>query len=140
MTNWNVFADSRGALELVIFRPSGNSFSLIATTDLVTPVLGVNHLNLTHSMAFNKGDVVGLFLSSTAAVPFSLNDCASVGLIKFTGSHSGLSSNFTGSANRAYSVNVTGAAGTPEPSAIAMVVLGLMLAGGFAFRRGKHSA
>lgn len=128
VTNWNVFASSRGAVELVIFRPFGNSLSIVGTSDLVTPLLGVNHFNLTHSIAVNKGDVVGLFLSNSAALPFSLSNCAGVGLMRLTGSNSGLSLNFTGSANRTYSVNVAGAA-TPEPSAIPMFVLGMVRAG-----------
>jgi PEP-CTERM motif len=134
ITGWQVYAANTNPVELLIYRSTGvNSFAVIGNSPLMTPTVGLNSFTLPSAISVQAGDVLGLFFSSVASVPFTLDPPGAfnfgpgnlTGTMLYSESSSGLvnAANFVSSSNRTYSVRVTGdtVAAVPEPATFLLV-------------------
>ncbi|WP_013322060.1 hypothetical protein [Gloeothece verrucosa] len=109
---WNVWAKNTLPVQLIIYRRNANSWSVIAKSDLKTPVVGANSFDLPSPISVKKGDFVGLYFPQKGSVAFSL-DNGPWNLGNLSGkvlfvfpSPEATATAFSGSSNRTYSINV----------------------------------
>ena len=73
VSQWSIFAGATTPVELLIYRQSGSAYSLVGSSLLVTPTLGLNTFILTSPIAVNAGDLVGYYTQSAGVAEFDLN-------------------------------------------------------------------
>jgi hypothetical protein len=150
VSQWSIFAGATTPVELLIYRQSGSAYSLVGSSPLVTPTLGLNTFILTSPIAVNAGDLVGYYTQGAGVAEFDLNPPGSFafgnlsGTMLFTGNNSGLANatNFVDSSNRTYSIDVVGTAGiaVPDPSTLVLLSVGAVGLIGYDWRRRKAAA
>jgi hypothetical protein len=111
LTKWNIWAKNTLPVQLVIYRQGGNSWSVVGTSDVKTPVVGANSFTIPTPIQVEKGDFVGLYYPQQGSASFSLDNNSPSdfgnlsGKVLFTASGANPTA-FSGSSNRTYSVGV----------------------------------
>ena len=74
LDEWKIYAKNQNPVQLVIYRRSGNSFSVIGKSLIETPVLGENTFKLVQPIKVAKGDLVGWYYPTTGSIAFVKHD------------------------------------------------------------------
>ena len=122
VTQWEVYARNTNQVQLVIYRNSGG-WSVVGTSDAVTPVVGYNLFTLGSSISVRAGDYVGLHFPGSASVPFTLSGAFDFGEGNLTGTvlqthQGGGQTAFALSSNRRYSVRALGPTGASSGTTV----------------------
>ena len=74
LDEWKIYANNKNPVQLVIYRRSGNSFSVIGKSLIATPVIGENTFKLVQPIKVVKGDLVGWYYPNSGSIAFAKND------------------------------------------------------------------
>jgi hypothetical protein len=122
VTTFGFYAKRANKVQLIIYRRSGNSFSIVGKSPMVTAKLGANRIMVPHIEA-KKGDLVGWFVPSNGVIAFSKGTGGWMipgfgNTTFFTPMNSGAAA-FKYSSNRLYSVTIEGSpASKKEPEIV----------------------
>ncbi|MDJ0509097.1 MAG: lamin tail domain-containing protein [Crocosphaera sp.] len=103
ISSWDVYADNALPVQLVIFRKSGNGWSIVYKSDTEQARIGSNSFILSHAIEVKAGDCVGWYCPQKGCVSFDYAGGTSSWFYgaSFSGSPSG-------SGSRTYSISVDG--------------------------------
>ena len=113
MRSWEIWAKNTNQVQLVIYRYS-NGWSVVGTSNLVTPATGYNRFSLSSPIDVQAGDYIGLHFPGAGSVAFSLSGDFTLGEGNLSGSvlqtHEDRGqTDFAVSSNRVYSVRASSA-------------------------------
>ncbi|MDB9312201.1 hypothetical protein PN462_03730 [Spirulina sp. CS-785/01] len=73
ITAWEIWADRTNPVQLVIYRPNGNSWSVVGKSDVETPEsVGKNEFSLSAPIKVQEGDCIGMYHPKRGTVSFDL--------------------------------------------------------------------
>lgn len=109
---WEIWAENTNSVQLMIYRPTGNSWAVVGKSDVKTPQVGFNEFSLPAPIQVQKGDCLGIYSPKAGIVSFSLDSGSYAlgnlsGKVLFTQQGAGETA-FSDSSNRTYAVRVKG--------------------------------
>jgi len=112
LTQWKIFAKRPLPIQLVIYRRSGDSFTVVGKSAMETAAMGLNTFSLGKGIDVKKGDLVGWHNPQAGVIafvkdngPWNFGNLS--GTVVFTNQNTGETS-LAGSSNRQYSIEVIG--------------------------------
>lgn len=113
VTGWEIWAENTLPVQLIIYRKTADSWSIVGQSEVKTPVTGANDFSLSTLIKVETGDFVGSYYPQQGSVSFSKPDSEAwdlgnlSGKVLFTQSGANATA-FSGSTNRIYSIKVKG--------------------------------
>ena len=74
LDEWKIYAKNQNPVQLIIYRRSGNSFSVIGKSLIEIPVFGENTFKLTQPIKVAEGDLLGWYSPNAGCIAFVKNN------------------------------------------------------------------